>query len=168
MYNNIFFKLQLAGIWKKSNKFSHVLVRLCLFGLTVIIKLIILMSDQYFSPTWFVMGNCVNLCRVLAVSRGKNSSQWQNSCFISLSLFCLSLSQADKWANQHLHDPDCSPRQPPEWKRYTHAADQSLHTSWGELHRKVPTMHHSRLHDVSHYQVIWTNLWLALNNYVVL
>uniref|UniRef100_A0A8P4GCX6 Anaphase-promoting complex subunit 10 n=1 Tax=Dicentrarchus labrax TaxID=13489 RepID=A0A8P4GCX6_DICLA len=41
--------------------------------------------------------------------------------------------------------------------RVTTVYNQSLHAGGGELHRKVPTMHHGRLHDVPHHQVIWTD-----------
>lgn len=68
---------------------------------------------------------------------------------------------ADKRADQHLHDPDRGAGQPSEWQRHAHAADKSLHASGGELHWKVPTMHHGGLYDVSHHQVIWTQVRLT-------
>ncbi|XP_068611914.1 anaphase-promoting complex subunit 10 isoform X1 [Brachionichthys hirsutus] len=60
---------------------------------------------------------------------------------------------ADQRANQHLHDPDRRAGQSPERQRHAHAADQSVHAGGGELHRKVPTMHHGGLHDVPQHQV---------------
>lgn len=71
-------------------------------------------------------------------------------------LLCVCVLE-DKRAHQHLHDPDRCARQPPERQGHTHAADQSLHAGGGELHREVPAMHHGRLHDVPHHQVIWTD-----------
>lgn len=65
-------------------------------------------------------------------------------------------SLADERADQHLHDPDRRAGQPPERPRHSHAADQSLHAGGGKLHWEVPTMHHGRLHDVPHHQVIRT------------
>lgn len=62
---------------------------------------------------------------------------------------------ANKRADQHLHDPDRSVGQSSERQRHSHASDKSLHSSGGELHRQVPTMHHSRLHDVQNDQVTW-------------
>lgn len=56
-------------------------------------------------------------------------------------------------SHQDLHDPDRRVGQPPERTGHAHAADQSLHSRGGELHRQIPTMHHCRLHDVPHHQM---------------
>lgn len=75
---------------------------------------------------------------------------------------------ADERANQHLHDPDRGAGQPPERQRHSHATDQSLHAGGRKLHRKVPAMHDSRLHDVPHHQVILDSHVMLLNLCVVM